>query len=149
MAGSCDTTHRATASRRRYTLSAHERDRAVILLVVEEERTVRKAADKVIAPVLPYKPVFPHAAIIPNSGYCINSTISISSDPFSPVLREPGNGILGARDMRHGIVQLCNCAIAELPNAELRFVFAEPTFQLSSIYSGAYMEDVTPPISII
>ena len=37
----------------------------------------------------------------------------------SAELREPGNGILGARDMRHGIVQLCNCAIAELPNAEL------------------------------
>ena len=61
--------------------AAHQRNRAFLLLVVEEERPVRKATDKVIAPVLPYKPVFPHAAIIPNSGYCINSTISISSDP--------------------------------------------------------------------
>ena len=32
--------------------AAHQRNRAVLLLVVEEERTVRKPADKVIAPVL-------------------------------------------------------------------------------------------------
>ena len=37
--------------------AAHQRNRAVLLLVVEEERTVRKPADKVIAPVLLDNPV--------------------------------------------------------------------------------------------
>ena len=41
--------------------------RAVLLLVVEEERTVRKPADKVIAPVLLDNPVLSHADIIPKT----------------------------------------------------------------------------------
>ena len=45
--------------------SAHQRHRAVLLLVVKEERAVRKTADQVVAPVLPYEPVFSHAGIIP------------------------------------------------------------------------------------
>ena len=47
--------------------SAHQRHRAVLLLVVKEERAVRKTADQVVAPVLPYEPVFPHAGIIPKT----------------------------------------------------------------------------------
>ena len=48
-----------------------------LLLVVEEERTVRKPADKVIAPVLLDNPVFSHVDIVPKTRllyqfYCIN-----------------------------------------------------------------------------
>jgi hypothetical protein len=32
--------------------ATHQRNRAILLLVVKEERTVRKPVDKVIAPVL-------------------------------------------------------------------------------------------------
>ena len=57
--------------------AAHQRNRAVLLLVVEEERTVRKPADKVKAPVLLDNPVLSHADIIPKTRllyqfYCIN-----------------------------------------------------------------------------
>jgi hypothetical protein len=45
--------------------AAHQRNRAVLLLVVEEERTVRKPVDKVMAPVLLDNPVLSHAGIIP------------------------------------------------------------------------------------
>ncbi len=45
--------------------NSHQRHRAVLLIVVKEERAVRKTADQVVAPVLPYEPVFPHAGIIP------------------------------------------------------------------------------------
>ena len=41
--------------------------RAVLLLVVKEERAVRKTADQVVTPVLPYEPVFPHADIMPKT----------------------------------------------------------------------------------
>ena len=41
-------------------IAAHQRNRAVLLLVVEEERTVRKPTDKVIAPVLLDNPVLSH-----------------------------------------------------------------------------------------
>ena len=47
--------------------AAHQRNRAVLLLVVEEERTVRKPADKVIAPVLLDHPVLSHVDIIPKT----------------------------------------------------------------------------------
>jgi hypothetical protein len=47
--------------------AAHQRNRAVLLLVVKEERTVRKPADKVIAPVLLDNPVLSHVDIIPIS----------------------------------------------------------------------------------
>ena len=57
--------------------AAHQRNRAVLLLVVEEERPVRKPADKVIAPVLLDNPVLSHVDIIPKTRllyqfYCIN-----------------------------------------------------------------------------
>ena len=57
--------------------ATHQRNRAVLLLVVKEERTVRKPADKVIAPVLLDNPVLSHADIIPKTRllyqfYCIN-----------------------------------------------------------------------------
>ena len=42
-------------------------NRAVLLLVVKEERTVRKPADKVIALVLLDNPVLSHADIIPKT----------------------------------------------------------------------------------
>ena len=38
-------------------------------------------ADKVIAPVLLDNPVLSHVGIIQKLGYCINFTVSISSDP--------------------------------------------------------------------
>ena len=47
--------------------TAHQRNRAVLLLVVEEERPVRKPADKVIAPVLLDNPVLSHVDIIPKT----------------------------------------------------------------------------------
>ncbi len=47
--------------------AAHQRNRAVLLLVVKEERPVRKPADKVIAPVLLDNPVLSHADIIPKT----------------------------------------------------------------------------------
>ena len=47
--------------------AAHRRNRAVLLLVVEEERLVRKPADKVIAPVLLDNPVLSHVDIIPKT----------------------------------------------------------------------------------
>ena len=57
--------------------AAHQRNRAVLLLVVEEKRTVGKPADKVIAPVLLDNPVLSHVDIIPKTRllyqfYCIN-----------------------------------------------------------------------------
>ena len=57
--------------------ATHQRNRAVLLLVVKEERTVRKPADKVIAPVLLDNPVLSHVDIIPKTRllyqfYCIN-----------------------------------------------------------------------------
>ena len=60
--------------------AAHQRNRAVLLLVVEEERTVRKPADKVIAPVLLANPVLSHVDIIPKTRllyqfYCINKLL--------------------------------------------------------------------------
>ena len=59
-------------------IAAHQRNRAVLLLVVEEERTVRKPADKVIAPVLLDNPVLSHVGSYQKLGYCINFTVSIS-----------------------------------------------------------------------
>ena len=47
--------------------AAHQRNRAVLLLVVEEERPVRKPTDKVIAPVLLDNPVLSHVDIIPKT----------------------------------------------------------------------------------
>ena len=57
--------------------TTHQRNRAVLLPVVKEERTVRKPADKVIAPVLLDNPVLSHVGIIPKTRllyqfYCIN-----------------------------------------------------------------------------
>ena len=57
--------------------SAHQRHRAVLLLVVKEERPVRKTADQVVAPVLLDNPVLSHMEIIPKTRllyqfYCIN-----------------------------------------------------------------------------
>ena len=56
-----------------------------LLPVVKEERTVRKPADKVIAPVLLGNPVLSYADITQKLGYCINFTVSISSDPSFPL----------------------------------------------------------------
>ena len=56
--------------------ATHQRNRTVLLLVVEEERTARKPADKVIALVLLNNPV--HVDVIPKLGYRINFTVSIS-----------------------------------------------------------------------
>ena len=47
--------------------ATHQRNRAILLLVVEEERTMRKPADKVITPVLLANPVLSHADIIPKT----------------------------------------------------------------------------------
>ena len=57
--------------------AAHQRNRAVLLLVVKEERPMRKPADKVIAPVLLDNPVLSHVDVIPKTRllyqfYCIN-----------------------------------------------------------------------------
>ena len=66
--------------------TTHQRNRAVLLPVVKEERTVRKPADKVIAPVLLDNPVIlSHADIIPKARllyqfYCINKL-----RPFIPL----------------------------------------------------------------
>ena len=66
-------------------IAAHQRNRALLLLVVEEERTGRKPADKAIAPVLLDNPVLSHAGSYQKLGYCINSTVSMSSDSsFAP-----------------------------------------------------------------
>ena len=62
-------------------IAAHQRNRAVLLLVVEEERTVRKPTNQVIAPVLLDNPVLSHVGSYQKLGYCINFTVSISSDP--------------------------------------------------------------------
>ena len=78
MYNSCqDTAHPAWFRDRGTSIQAHQRNRAVLLLVVKEERTVRKPADKVIAPVLLDKPVLSHVDIIPKTRllyqfYCIN-----------------------------------------------------------------------------
>ena len=71
--------------------ATHQRDCAVLLLVVEEERTVRKPADKVIAPVLLDNPVLSHVDIIPITRllyqfYCINRLrpLILSCCGFSP-----------------------------------------------------------------
>ena len=47
--------------------ATHQRNRAVLLLVVKEERPMRKPADKVIAPVLLDNPVLSHVDIIPKT----------------------------------------------------------------------------------
>jgi hypothetical protein len=65
--------------------AAHQRNRAILLLIVEEERTVRKPTDKVIAPVLLDNPVLSHATLYQKLGYCINFTVSTSSDPSFPL----------------------------------------------------------------
>ena len=48
-------------------------NRAILLLVVKEERPVRKPTDKVIAPILLDNPVLSHADIIPKN----SATVSI------------------------------------------------------------------------
>ena len=58
--------------------AALQRNRAVLLLVVEEERTVRKPADKVIAPVLLDNAVLSHVGSYQKLGYCINFNVSIT-----------------------------------------------------------------------
>ena len=57
--------------------AAHQRNRAVLLLIVKEERAVRKTADQVVAPVLLDNPVLSHMEFIPKTRllyqfYCIN-----------------------------------------------------------------------------
>ena len=64
--------------------AAHQRNRAVLLLVVEKERTVRKPADKVIAPVLLDNPVLSHADIMPKTRLLYQFSVSISSDSSFP-----------------------------------------------------------------
>ena len=61
--------------------AAHQRHRAVLLLVVKKEGAMRKAANQMIAPVMLYKPVFPHAESIPKLRHCINATVSITEIP--------------------------------------------------------------------
>ena len=58
-------------------IAAHQRNRAVLLLVVEEESTVRKPTDKVIAPVLLDNPVLYRVESYQKLGYSINFTVSI------------------------------------------------------------------------
>ena len=67
------------------TPASTRRISATLLLVVEEERTVRKPADKVIAPVLLDNPVLSHVDVIPKTRllyqfYCINK--ALLSQPF-------------------------------------------------------------------
>ena len=52
--------------------AAHQRNRAVLLLVVEEERPVRQPAHQMITPVLLDNPVLSHVGIIPKTRllYC-------------------------------------------------------------------------------
>lgn len=64
--------------------SAHQRRRAVLLLVVKEERPVRKPADQVVAPVLPYEPVFLMRALYHKPWDCINNAVSITLIPDFP-----------------------------------------------------------------
>ena len=57
--------------------AAHQRNRAVLLLVVEEKRPMRKPTDKVIAPIPLDNPVLSHTVIMPKPRllyqfYCIN-----------------------------------------------------------------------------
>ena len=64
-----------------FLYATHQRDCAVLLLVVKEERPMRKPTDKVIAPVLLDNPVLSHAGIIPKTRilyqfYCINKLLS-------------------------------------------------------------------------
>ena len=67
---------------------------------------MRKTADQVVAPVLPYEPVFPHAGIIPKipglyQQFCINmtlltpSTVFMAVPPYGPdtAVRESGPAI--------------------------------------------------------
>ena len=80
--------------------AAHQRNRAVLLLVVEEERPVRKPADKVIAPVLLDNPVLSHADIIPKTRLLYQfyyiSKLTLVPSPMSalrttyPKVREDG-----------------------------------------------------------
>ena len=77
--------------------ATHQCNRAVLLLVVKEERTVRKPADKVIAPVLLDNPVlfFLMWALYQKLGYCINFTVSMSSDPsFLPFSVSPSPDVI-------------------------------------------------------
>ena len=72
-------------------------NRAVLLLVVEEERTVRKPADKVIELVLLDNPVLSHTVIIPKTlllyrFYCINKLNKLR--PFIPQVLLPQTAIL-------------------------------------------------------
>jgi hypothetical protein len=53
--------------------AAHQRNRAVLLPVVKEERAVGDTTDQVIAPVWKIYPATPHAEqYIINSRYCGN-----------------------------------------------------------------------------
>src|SRR5574344_2977512 len=56
-------TRRISATARSFSSASRKNAR----LVVKEERAVRKTADQVVAPVLPYEPVFPHVRIIPKN----------------------------------------------------------------------------------
>ena len=67
-------------------------NRAVLLLVVEEERTVRKPTDKVIALVLLDNPVLSHVGSYQKLGYCINFTVSMSFDPSVPFESKSNRG---------------------------------------------------------
>ena len=66
--------------------TAHQRNRAILLRVVKEERPMHQPADKVIAPVpdLLDNPVLSHTVIIPKTllvyrFYCINKRLTLHS----------------------------------------------------------------------
>ena len=58
--------------------AAHQRNRAVILLVAKEERTVHKPVNKVIALVLLYSPVLSYKDV---QMICGNVTVTVAPIP--------------------------------------------------------------------
>ena len=110
---SCPSPSAALCSTLRNVSGSCQRHRAVLLLIVEEERTVRKPADKVIAPVLLDNPVHSHVDIIQKTRllyqfYCINE---LRPFIFRAPLRRPAFPPASCR---------CACADDGLPSGPFR-----------------------------
>ena len=95
--------------------ATHQRNRAILLLVVKEERTVRKPADKVIALVLLDNPVLSHTVIITKTlllyqFYCINKLPPVPGDP-SVSLSQGGGASSSAMPARQDAAPPCACGL--------------------------------------
>ena len=111
--------------------AAHQRNRAVRLLVFKKERPMRKPADKVISPVLLDNPVLSHADIIQKTRllyqfYCINKlslqSLSTPLDVGKRLVRGKRAKISADRDNKNVSVHILYIAPVEQYGSRFRIV---------------------------